>query len=215
MVSEGLSEILNHESLKVLIVDDHSLLAEVIVSSFSTSPDLTVDSVALAADGLSKIDENGPYDAILLDYDLPDSRGLSALTTFIERNNGRIAIFSGVAGDWIVQQALRLGAAGYVPKTTRLSSLKNAIRMIADGDIYLPVEYIRNIEKFEAYPYGLTQREQLVLNLLGEGMQNKEICRILDIELAVAKLSIRGICKKLSVANRTQAAIAAKTRGLI
>lgn len=215
MAAQVMVETPDQETLQVLIVDDHSLLAEIIVSSFSAMPGLTIDSVALAADGLSKIDKNGPYDAILLDYDLPDAKGLSALTTFIERNNGRVAIFSGVAGVSIIQQALRLGASGYIPKTTRLSSLKNAIHMIADGDIYLPAEYIRNIEKCEAHPYGLTQREQLVLNLLGEGMQNKEICRALDMELAVAKLSIRGICNKMSVTNRTQAAILAKTSGLI
>lgn len=202
-------------SMKVLIVDDHSLLTEILVSSFSDTPELTIDCVTLVADALSKIDENGPYDAILLDYELPDGNGLSSLKSIMKQNNGKTAIFSGVAGNPIIQQALRLGASGYVPKTTRLNNLLNAIRMIADGDIYLPVEYIRKIENLETRPYGLTEREQLVLNLLGEGMQNKEICRILDMELAVAKLSIRGICQKLSVTNRTQAAVVAKARGLI
>ena len=89
-----MSELPNREEeerseIRVLVIDDHVLLGEMVVSALSTNPDFSPELATTAAEALSRIKKNGTYDAILLDYDMPGTNGLSFLRKIIAANNSR------------------------------------------------------------------------------------------------------------------------------
>ena len=161
-----------------------------------------------------KISEEGRYDTVLLDYDVPGMENLNGLTSLVEDNVGSVALFSGVANWLVVERAIQLGAAGFVPKSMPLKILGHAIRIIADGDVYLPAEYMRNPNGNEDDELGLKKRERRVLGFLCEGLPNKEIGRHLGLDETIVKMDVKSICRKLGARNRTQAVIEAMKRGL-
>lgn len=203
------------ELVRVLVVDDHSLISETLRHVLTEEEGFHVDLAITAKDALEQITDNDKYGVVLLDYDMPDSKGLSLLEKLIAANQGGVALFTGVAGYPIIQKALEMGASGYVPKTTSLRNLKNIIRIIASGETYIPFEFVQKVNSFGKTPFDLKPRELLILNLLGEGLQNKEIGASLDLEETIVKMCVRSICVKLSVRNRTQAVIAGRKSGLL
>jgi DNA-binding NarL/FixJ family response regulator len=201
--------------IRVLVIDDHVLLGEMVVTALSRNPDFSPELATTAADAISKIKENGTYDAVLLDYEMPGTNGLSFLRKIITENNSRVAIFSGVAGTAIVQQAINMGASGYIPKTIQFKNLENIIRLVSSGEVYLPIEHMREIALGDPAPFNLKPRELLALNLLAEGKQNKQIGQALGLEETIIKMIVRSICLKLDVKNRTQAVVTAQKNGLV
>jgi two-component system, NarL family, nitrate/nitrite response regulator NarL len=201
--------------LNVLVVDDHILVAETVVSVLSQEQGFKVDAAADVEQALEAVRRNGSYDAILLDYDVPGMDSLEGMRRLIEANGGRVALFSGVANWTMVERAIDQGAIGFIPKTLPLKSLGHAIRFIADGEIYLPADYLRRKSKGDDNGFGLRPRELQVLSLLCEGLQNKEIGRELGLEEFIVKMDVKFICRKLGARNRTQAVIAARRHGIL
>lgn len=94
------------------------------------------------------IEENESFDLILVDYVMPGVDGLRAIEDVIERVRGTpVAILSGVASRSIVEDALKLGAAGFVPKTLHLKSMLAAIDFMIAGEVYAPFDFLLKIEK--------------------------------------------------------------------
>jgi DNA-binding NarL/FixJ family response regulator len=107
-----------------------------------------------------------------------------------------------------LRQALAHGAAGIIPKTHSPKLLEKAIELVMDGGIYLPPELARQL----ASPQALAMSEQQwkILELLAEGLPNKAIARQMGIASSTVKNQLTVVFGKLGVANRTQAAIAAR-----
>ena len=108
------------------------------------------------------------------------------------------------------------GAIGFIPKTMGAQSLLNAVRFMAAGEIYVPVDLMREEPAAPAHPLAakLSPRENEVLSGLCKGQSNKEIARDLDLQEVTIKLHVRTLCRKLEAKNRTQAAMIAKEAGL-
>lgn len=200
---------------KVLLVDDHALVAETISVALERADAITFDIAANTEDALNRISENGAYDVVLVDYDLPGERGLDGLEKLIAANKKNVALFSGVAGHGVVERALAMGASGFVPKTLPLKTLKHAISFIADGEVFVPASLAASPFATPASELGLKPREALVLNYLGEGMPNKEIGLKMGQPESIIKLDVKAICRKLGVKNRTQAVIEARRLRLV
>lgn len=203
---------------KVLLVDDHSLIIEVISAALRGKPgkdDMVVDTATTVKDALQKIARNGRYDVVLLDYQVPGMSDLAGLRSLIASNGGGVVLFSGTASSRIVERAIELGASGYVPKTSSLKTMRHAIQFVADGEIYLPADYLLKRSTGPAADFGLKPRERQVLELLCQGLQNKQIGNELGLEETIVKLDLRSICRKLGAANRTQAVIEARKLGLV
>lgn len=197
------------QALRVLIVDDHALVVEAVISSLKFAFGFDVWSAKDIDAALEVIAENGTFDAIILDYDVPGMNGLMGLRRLLAANDGRVVLFSGVVSRTIVELALEGGAGGFIPKTAQLRTLGHAISLVADGEVFVPAEFIRQAHDGDAKGFGLKPRELRVLALLCEGMQNKEIGRELGLEEVIVKMDVKSICRKLNVRNRTQAVISA------
>ncbi|TQM89884.1 response regulator [Roseinatronobacter monicus] len=198
----------------VLIVDDHSLICDVLLAALCLEKGFHAESVSSVDAAFNRIGEAGRFDIILLDYEVPGMDGLNGMRRLISANEGSVALFSGVANWTVVEQAIRAGACGYIPKTLPLRTLKHALRIIAEGELYLPGEFMYRTPNAEAADIGLKPREMRVLGFLCEGMPNKEIGKNIGVEETIVKMDVKSICRKLSVRNRTQAVISAMKRGV-
>lgn len=203
--------------MRILLADDHDMVRETISAYLQSEGGAEVTSTDDLPQALQKIEDHGPYDLVLLDFNMPGMFGLNGLTRALKRNGGKgVAILSGSAPNHTAQDALDAGACGYLPKTMGAKSLLNAVRFMSAGEVYVPVALMREEAAAPAHPMAemLSPRENEVLNGLCRGLANKEIARELDLQEVTIKLHVRTLCRKLDAKNRTQAALAAKEAGL-
>ncbi|GGG65079.1 DNA-binding response regulator [Salipiger pallidus] len=199
--------------MRVLIADDHDLLRDTLIAYLGAEGDMELDSASSFDEACERIRRNEAYNLVLLDYKMPGMDGLTSLSEAISMNGGqRVALISGQATREIAQQALNLGAAGFVPKTLPAKSLVNAVRFMAMGEQYAPIDFMQGQDDTTDHPIAsrLTKRELEVLRGLTEGKSNKEIARDLDLTEPTIKLHMKTLYRKLDVNNRTQAAIVAR-----
>jgi len=203
--------------VRVLIADDHDLLRDTLVLYLQSESGIETAAVGTLDDAHARIASDAPYDLILLDYNMPGMNGLSGLSRTLELDGGqRVALISGEAKRDIAEQALEAGAAGFVPKTLSAKSMINAVRFMAMGEQYAPVDFITAVEDTPSNPLAdkLSARELEVLKGLTEGKSNKEIARDLDITEPTVKLHMKTLFRKVDATNRTQAALIAREAGL-
>ncbi|WP_176250803.1 response regulator transcription factor [Sulfitobacter sp. HGT1] len=203
--------------MRVLIADDHDLLRDTLAMFLEAKGDIVVSQAANLSEAHQLIETQDPYDLILLDLNMPGMNGLDGLRTTIAMNGGqRVALLSGEATREIAEQALEAGAAGFVPKTLPAKSMINAVKFMAMGEQYAPIDFMTAIEDTPDHPLAekLSPRELQVLKGLTEAKSNKEIARDLDITEPTVKLHMKTLYRKVGAANRTQAALIARESGL-
>jgi len=203
--------------VRILLADDHELVRETIAAFLASedafqvvqSADLTGVEKALVA--------HDPFDLILLDYEMPGMNGLDGLEKILEAARPRpVALISGAANKDIAERALEMGAAGFLPKSMAAKSLVNAIKFMAMGEKYAPIDFMTQEVEEADHPLKklLTARELQVLSCLMRGLANKEIAREIDLQEVTIKLHVKTLCRKLEAKNRTHAAMIAKEAGL-
>lgn len=203
--------------MRILIADDHDMVRDTISAYLSSEGGAEVTTATDLPSALHEMEGSGPFDLVLLDYNMPGMMGLDGLIRALAANGGTgVGILSGSAPPRTAQDALDAGAIGFIPKTMGAKSLLNAVRFMSAGEIYMPVEFMREQSAAETHPLAqkLSPRELEVLGGLCRGLSNKEIARELDLQEVTIKLHVRTLCRKLEAKNRTQAALIAKESAL-
>lgn len=205
------------DGISILIADDHGMILDILSMYLTAQDDMKVTTAEDLNHALGQIAENGAYDLVLLDYNMPGMNGMAGLRRVIDVNGGNpVAIITGTPTKRMTEEALENGAAGVLPKTMAARSLSNAIRFMQAGETYLPLSLMREDTPAAAQKDGpLSGREMTVLEYLGEGRQNKEIANALGLSEATIKMHVKSICKKLDANNRTHAVIVARDMGLL
>ena len=204
--------------MRILIADDHDLLRETL-SMFLASEGSIDTALASTLDvALDFIHSEEKFDLIMLDYNMPGMAGLNGLKRAMEASGGSpVALMSGIASRSVAEEALSFGAAGFVPKTLAAKTLVNAVRFMAMGEKYAPIDFMTADDPTVApnpLAQKLSRRELQVLEGLSKGKSNKEIARDLDLQEPTIKLHVKTLYRKIGAANRTQAALIAKEEGL-
>lgn len=205
------------DAMRILIADDHELLRDTLVLYIGNENGIEAETAADLAGAEKLLADGAGYDLVLLDFTMPGMNGLEGLKRVMEMpGEHRVAIISGTANREVAEEALAAGAAGFLPKTLSAKSLINAIRFMAMGEQYAPLDFMRAGEEAESHPLAdvLSPRELQVLEGLTHGKSNKEIARDLDIREPTVKLHVKTLYRKIGASNRTQAAMIAKEQGL-
>lgn len=197
----------------ILVVDDHPLFRDALRLALETRLGLPMrEAVDLddAARALS-VDE---VDLILLDLNLPGVQGLSGLSRLRGRHPDLpIVIVSASEEPALVRRCIKMGAAGYVPKSLPAEDIAGAIRTVLDGGVWTPPDVALDVEDetddLAARLATLTPQQVRVLGMLTEGLLNKQIAYALEVSEATVKAHVSAILQKLNVDSRTQAVIAA------
>lgn len=206
------------QSLRILVADDHVMVLEMFEQFLSNLPNVEAVTAADLDGALALIKQEGAFDLVLLDLNMPGMNGTQGLSQSIAENGGKpVALLTSNPSAKVVAEVLALGGAGLVLKTTSLKALGNEVRFMAAGGRYIPVELIetQRVKTQEATNTKLSDREMTVLNLLAEGKPNKEIGDNLTLAQPTVKMHVKSICKKLGASNRTQAVIVARDLNLI
>jgi len=201
--------------IRVLIVDDHPMLREGLVSVLELEPDLIV--VGQAASGLEAIDSylNLRPDITLMDIQMPGLSGVDAIAAIREHSpSARVIVLTTYAGDAQALRALKAGAVGYLPKSSIREELLQAVRAVHAGRHYLPPELALDIA-IHATEDPLTERETEILRLISAGNSNKQAAWRLSIAEETVKSNLKSVFAKLSAIDRTHAVAIAVKRGII
>lgn len=200
---------------RFLIVEDHPLYADALQAAIRSSmPDVHIVQAALLEDAKSALDR-AAVDLVLLDLWLPDTHGFAGLIE-LRRLHPKTPIVINSAFDdhSVIHNAIACGASGYIPKSAGKADIVRSIQSVLAGDIALPPSYLppnmAGDKTLEALSYRLnclTPKQLRVLQMLCQGLLNKQIAYQLDIGETTVKAHVSEILRKLSVGSRTQAVL--------
>jgi DNA-binding NarL/FixJ family response regulator len=207
--------------IRIVIVDDHAMVAEGFRRVLEAEPDLAVVEVAPNAErGVAAVAQHRP-DVVLMDYALPDGDGVAATRAIGEASPGTAVLMLTGAGSVAVQAAFAAGASGYIEKTGPMESLAPAVRSAAAGRVVLSR---RNLDRLvapppqpEAEPDGpaLTGRERDVLLLVADGKTNRAAAEALDLSVNTVRTHVQSLLAKLEAHSKLEAVAIARRRGLV
>ncbi len=204
--------------MKILIVDDHPLLHEVLGAiARKTLGDAEILCARDLAEAFKHARAAVPPDLVLLDLGLPGCAGTEALSRFKRAFPAiRVLVVTASEERACILSSLALGAAGYIPKTHTPPLIAAALRLVADGGVYVPPEALKPGEDRASVkaPLDLTDRQLDVLRLIAKGHPNKEIARRLKIAEDTVKHHACNAYLLLGISSRIQVASAAVRYGL-
>lgn len=198
-----------------LVVDDHPLFRDALTLAIKTNHPNAVIKEASSIEAAKNLLAGGDrFDLVLLDLSMP---GISGFEGFLELRSldpkQPIVIVSALDDSRIVHEAVSLGAAGFIPKSARKPELAEAIENVMQGNLTLPKAYqspprdTSGTSDIGSRLSSLTPQQLRVLNMLRQGLLNKQIAHELGVGETTVKAHVSEILRKLDVASRTQAVI--------
>jgi len=206
--------------MRVVVTDDHRVVREGLRYMLNDAPDVDVVGEAESGEELLALVDSEVVDVVLLDVRMPGMSGLDVLERLAEdAPQVRVLMLSMHDQPAYVRRAIELGAAGYLLKSAGRDELLTALQVAAEGGTYLSGELM---EPLVATMAGRTRssgklspREHQVLQLVANGLENKQIATELDLSEATVKTYLRGVFERLEVSSRAEAAAVGLRLGLI
>ena len=210
------------DPIRVLVVDDHTVVREGLCALIEEWPEFEV--VGQAGDGDHAVRQARALrpDVILMDLVMPHKDGVAAIAEIKDEDpTVRILVLTSFSEDRKAFEAVKAGALGYVLKDSSSDELIQAIRDVYQGELALQpslaLRVIRELGRPSSLPPAeepLTDREEGVLKLVAQGLSNQEIGNRLGISERTVRSHVSNFLEKLHLANRTQAALYALREGL-
>lgn len=201
--------------IRVLIADDHPVVCRGLAAIIDTEPDMAVIGQAANGERAVQIFREHKPEVILMDLRMPVIDGVEAIRMIrSESAEASIIVLTTYQGDENIHRALKAGAQSYLLKGMADVELVRAIRNVRAGHRYLP-RPVRESLASRPPNCELSGRELQILELIVKGRSNRQIGEALEIAEATVKWHVNIIFSRLNVSHRTQAAVAALTRGLV
>ena len=203
--------------ITVFLLDDHEVVRRGVRDMVETAPDLTViGEASTAAEALATVPSLRP-DVAVLDVRLPDSDGVTVCRELRSQMPELVCLMlTSFADDEAMLDAIMAGAQGFVLKQIRGSDLVGAVRTVANGGSLLdPTATRRVMERLRTHGEtrdrlsGLSDQERKVLDLIGEGLTNRQIGERMFLAEKTVKNYVSNVLAKLGLERRTQAAVLA------
>lgn len=205
---------------KFLIIDDHPLFREALHSAVELAyPGSDAVGAASLEDACRFLDAEPGFDLALLDLSMPDVTGMEGLLHLrTHYPQLPVVVVSGVEDQAIIAQVMAYGAAGFIPKSSKKTVLAKAIQQVMSGAVYLPESYEDGVEepideetsRMIERMASLTPQQIRVLNMICDGLLNKQIAYELQVGETTVKAHVSEILRKLAVSSRTQVVIEVK-----
>lgn len=217
---------MDQKKARILVVDDHALVREMLEERLAQEPDLQV--VGTAKDGVQALQmaTHLQPDLVLLDIDMPGLSAFDAARQISDQSpRTRVLFLSGFVQDAYIAQALQARAGGYTTKSETPEGILRCVRKVLEGKICFCPEVSSRLEitdegvrlspGLRARIQLLTSRELEVLAYLGKGVSKKEIARTLGLSVKTVEQHSTNIMRKLDIHDRVQLARFAIREGLI
>jgi DNA-binding NarL/FixJ family response regulator len=205
--------------MKIMVVDDHALVREGLRHVLQgAAAEVEVLEAGRCNAAFDLVGLHPDIALVLLDINLPDMNGLAALDRFgLRYPDVPVIMLSGMEDPGIMRQCFDRGAAGFLPKSSMSEVLLQAVRLVLAGGTYVPPEMLgtATFPTPAADILNITPRQHDVLQLIVDGLSNKEIARELDLSEQTVKAHVTMILRALQVDTRTQVVVAVTRLGLI
>jgi DNA-binding NarL/FixJ family response regulator len=203
------------DSIRILVVDDHPLLREGIISLVGKQTDMRVIGEASNGKEAFQLYRQHNPDVTLMDLRMPEVDGIDVMTEILgDFPDARFIVLTTFSGDALILRALKAGARGYLLKDMLRTELLRAIRTVHAGRKQIPAEIATQIAE-HASDCALTRREIEVLQLIADGNANRLVADKLSVTEDTIKMHVKNILSKLSANDRTHAVTIALRRGII
>ena len=206
--------------MRLLIADDHDLALDGLKLVLAQiGPDVTFVECGDFDQAVELAKQNDDLDLVVLDLNMPGMAGVSGVEVFRSLfPNAPTLIVSGYYRHQDIADALRLGAAGFVPKSLSREAMLNAFRLVLSGERFIPSDFLPDADlgrggradpasgEDRDSPFeSLSRREREVMKELLNGLPNKEIGRRLEIHEVTVKLHLSKVYRKIGANNRAHA----------
>lgn len=207
---------------RVLIVDDHEVLASSLSQALDVEPDLRVVGRAGTLEAAVALIASTAPDVLLLDHRLPDGDGVSAIPRLRElRGRMAIVVLTASTAEHVLVAAIEAGASGFVSKTRGLGELTSAVRAAAAGEAVVSPEMLGRLlprlqrNRGSSGLAALTEREREVLALVAEGLTNAVIADRLVVSVHTVRNHVANLSAKLGASSKLEALAIAVREGLL
>jgi DNA-binding NarL/FixJ family response regulator len=211
----------NEGTIRVLVVDDHQVLADSLVRVLAAEPDIEPVGVApTLARAMAMVAENHP-DIVLLDHSLPDGEGADAVGPLLDAQPGLyVVMLTASTSDRVLGAAMEAGAAGFISKSSGLDELVGAVRSAARGDAVVSPQLLGRLltrmrRDAQGVGHDLTEREREILSLLAKGLTNVAISEQLFLSVHTVRNHIANLSAKLGAHSKLEALSIAVREGLV
>lgn len=201
---------------EILIADDHPLFRSALQQALTLSlgPDVRLAEAASIAELEARLAERSDWDLVLLDLNMPGAYGFSGLVLLRgQYPQIPVVMISAQEEPAVVARAREFGASGFIPKSSLLDTIQQAVREVLDGDTWWPQQELAEAavtaeaKAASAGLASLTPQQFRVLAMVCDGLLNKQIAYELNVSEATIKAHVTAIFRKLDVRTRTQAAM--------
>lgn len=210
------------QPIRVLVVDDHEMLASSLAQVLDSEPDIVSVGTAPSLERAKSLIRNAAPDVVLLDQRLPDGDGVATLGELRAlRPEAQFVVLTASAADSVLVAALEAGAAGFLSKTRSLGEVTSAIRAAATGEAVISPEMLSRLLSRLHRPaqrsvgQDLTEREREVLGLLAGGLTNAAIAERLFVSVHTVRNHIANLSAKLGAHSKLEALSIAVREGIV
>jgi len=207
--------------LRILLVEDHQMVAQGIVELVSAEPDLEVVGVEATVAGATDAAARLRPDVVLMDYRLPDGDGVEATRQIRDVAPATaVVMVTSVASESVLLGAIDAGCAAFVLKDSPMQDVIDATRAAGRGEAVIAPSLLARLlprlrRTTSAPPTALTDREQQVLELLVEGLSSQAIAERLFLSMNTVRNHVQNILVKLGAHSRLEAVATAVKTGLV
>jgi DNA-binding NarL/FixJ family response regulator len=209
------------DQFTALVVDDHPLLRESIITRLQTMGASQVYEAASISEARARAHSTGPLDLCVLDLGLPDGNGLDLLGELREAGWTRLVVLSAADDPYSVRAAFVAGAQGYLLKSASPSVVADGVRRVLDGGVYADPSVASLLAaglrggRSDSGVSDLSAREVEVLRLVADGKSNKEIGDALSLSALTVKSHLARIARKLGTGDRAEMVALVMRAGVI